>query len=130
MSQKASLSQQNAVSYDNPWTIPNDVGTISWNATMTDLCLESMPALPALPSVLSGTIPEQLSIGNPPQGFVATNLHVVPEEAHHEDALTMTVPSVVGDPVSADDPFMGWATKRASNLADEYGWVLSHVQAL
>ena len=32
-------------------------------------------------------------------------------------------------PVS-EDPFMGWASKRASHLFDDYGWVLSHVEAL
>lgn len=29
-----------------------------------------------------------------------------------------------------EDPFMGWASKRAGHLIDEYGWVLSHVEAL
>jgi hypothetical protein len=33
-------------------------------------------------------------------------------------------------PVSADDPFMGWASKRASHNFDDYGWVLSHVENL
>ena len=32
--------------------------------------------------------------------------------------------------VASDDPFMGWATKRASQVVEDYGWVLSHVGTL
>lgn len=38
--------------------------------------------------------------------------------------------SVLEIHVSADDPFMGWANKRASHNFDDYGWVLSHVENL
>lgn len=30
----------------------------------------------------------------------------------------------------SDDPFMGWASKRASQIVEDYGWVLSHVETL
>lgn len=30
----------------------------------------------------------------------------------------------------SDDPFMGWASKKAHHLFDDYGWVLSHVENL
>ncbi|KUJ19015.1 uncharacterized protein LY89DRAFT_510444 [Mollisia scopiformis] len=30
----------------------------------------------------------------------------------------------------SEDPFMGWASKRASQMFDEYNWVLSHVETL
>jgi hypothetical protein len=30
----------------------------------------------------------------------------------------------------SEDPFMGWASKRASHLFADYGWVLSHVETL
>jgi hypothetical protein len=29
-----------------------------------------------------------------------------------------------------EDPFMGWASKKANHLFDDYGWVLSHVENL
>jgi hypothetical protein len=29
-----------------------------------------------------------------------------------------------------DDPFMGWASKKANHLFDDYGWVFSHVENL
>lgn len=29
-----------------------------------------------------------------------------------------------------EDPFMGWASKRATKAVDDYGWVLSHVETL
>ncbi len=38
---------------------------------------------------------------------------------HPEDTITVS-----------DDPFMGWATKRASQVVEDYGWVLSHVGTL
>jgi hypothetical protein len=31
---------------------------------------------------------------------------------------------------SGEDPFMGWADKRAMQTTEEYGWVLSHVGQL
>ena len=30
----------------------------------------------------------------------------------------------------SDDPFMGWASKRTSQMCEDYGWVLSHVETL
>jgi hypothetical protein len=30
----------------------------------------------------------------------------------------------------SEDPFMGWASKKANHLFDDYGWVLSHVENL
>jgi hypothetical protein len=30
----------------------------------------------------------------------------------------------------SEDPFMGWASKKANHLFDDYGWVLSHVEHL
>jgi hypothetical protein len=30
----------------------------------------------------------------------------------------------------SDDPFMGWANKRSSQMCEDYGWVLSHVETL
>ena len=38
---------------------------------------------------------------------------------HSEEAL-----------MCSDDPFMGWASKKANHLFDDYGWVLSHVENL
>jgi hypothetical protein len=32
--------------------------------------------------------------------------------------------------VYSDDPFMGWASKRSSQMCEDYGWVLSHVETL
>jgi len=32
--------------------------------------------------------------------------------------------------ICSDDPFMGWASKKANHLFDDYGWVLSHVENL
>lgn len=29
-----------------------------------------------------------------------------------------------------EDPFMGWGTKRSSQICEDYGWVLSHVGTL
>jgi hypothetical protein len=29
-----------------------------------------------------------------------------------------------------EDPFMGWTNKTASQICDDYGWVLSHVGTL
>ncbi len=30
----------------------------------------------------------------------------------------------------SEDPFMGWASKKANHIFDDYGWVLSHVEHL
>lgn len=30
----------------------------------------------------------------------------------------------------SEDPFMGWAIKRTSQMCEDYGWVLSHVETL
>jgi hypothetical protein len=43
-------------------------------------------------------------------------------------------PPEAGEPGEAalcsEDPFMGWASKKANHLFDDYGWVLSHVEHL
>lgn len=75
--------------------------------------------------------PVALQQSFPPEMFLAQELHAVPEEIHAE---CESVPMPQELPLLAchatEDPFMGWASKRASSLLDEYGWVLSHVEAL
>lgn len=45
-----------------------------------------------------------------------------------------SLPSAPGESGDAalcsEDPFMGWASKKANHLFDDYGWVLSHVEHL
>lgn len=73
--------------------------------------------------------------------------HFQPEHAALDQSLDK-IPTVSAEELSAplgtwpsdeltdmqsqvsEDPFMGWASKRASHLFDDYGWVLSHVEAL
>jgi hypothetical protein len=51
-------------------------------------------------------------------------------ENHLETSIPPSLDSS-GKPLqSSEDPFMGWATKRASHMFDDYGWVLSHVETL
>jgi hypothetical protein len=45
-----------------------------------------------------------------------------------------SLPTAAGESEDAvlcsEDPFMGWASKKANHLFDDYGWVLSHVEHL
>lgn len=51
---------------------------------------------------------------------------------HH--GCQKSLPPAAGEPEDAvlcsEDPFMGWASKKANHLFDDYGWVLSHVEHL
>jgi hypothetical protein len=48
------------------------------------------------------------------------------------DATSMQQPPGHNEQTLAcsEDPFMGWASKRANQMFDEYNWVLSHVETL
>lgn len=59
------------------------------------------------------------------QGFTAPLLETA-SQLQQENML-----SLGGRPAEySDDPFMGWTSKRASQMCEDYGWVLSHVGTL
>jgi hypothetical protein len=68
---------------------------------------------PALPDETSDRTYTALLLEDPAQ------ISLQPSPAQPEETL-----------MCSDDPFMGWASKKANHLFDDYGWVLSHVENL
>jgi hypothetical protein len=56
--------------------------------------------------------------------------YITPLESSAEISLSQSFNEVEKTFDYSDDPFMGWASKRASHNLDDYGWVLSHVENL
>jgi hypothetical protein len=69
---------------------------------------------PALSDETSDQTYTALSLDGPAQ------IPSQPSPGHSEEEALMC----------SDDPFMGWASKKANHLFDDYGWVLSHVENL
>ena len=125
------------------WT-ENLESEMAWNSTNTfPPILESIPSgYISQAAPLSNTEPEAQSLAFndttfPQDTFAIQNLPPLLEENMQIelDADTSAMDSLnlaqsLATFNASDDPFMGWASKRASHLFDDYGWVLSHVEAL
>lgn len=59
------------------------------------------------------------SLSYPQPSDTTSAQHMPASSLHNEQTLACS-----------EDPFMGWANKRASQMFDEYNWVLSHVETL
>jgi hypothetical protein len=55
---------------------------------------------------------------------------LVPEAVGTEGLLWGNIENNQAGMEIGEDPFMGWADKRATQTTEEYGWVLSHVGQL
>lgn len=65
---------------------------------------------------------------------------LIPPLLAEEESQVMATPPLVEDQqvpylgvhraLSVDDPFMGWGMKKTSQMSEDYGWVLSHVETL
>lgn len=114
---------------DDSWQGIPSLHHASWPSVQGRIPLLDQVNMQPLLTVAPGTASIATSASQP--SFAIPELHVVPEEPHHHDEHMVNAPQAIpNESTSPADPFMGWASKRASNLADEYGWVLSHVEAL
>ena len=134
MSAKTPPQQPFTIGMDNPWALPLNADVMSWDMSEMHPLAITVPTLVVPPVALIEAVEITQTIDVAPSTFLMTDLHVVPEEAHHEDPLLVHLPTTTAasesNSAASEDPFMGFANKRASNIIDEYGWVLSHVEAL
>lgn len=120
------------------WTDNLEIGDMTWSSSSIYSSIpESVMEFPVPTQNMEGVESQLPVFGEPPipqDAFKAQNLHAVPEENFQQDQTVLMDSALLDQALStfnaSDDPFMGWASKRASHLFDDYGWVLSHVEAL
>lgn len=124
------------------WTDNLDLGEMAWDSTSN-----FSPIQETAPNdyLMETSALQTINVG-------ANPMHVLKERSYAQDTFsTPTLPALLEENIqmddtstsdsmalqqslaafnASDDPFMGWASKRASHLFDDYGWVLSHVEAL
>lgn len=137
------LDHPTTSSNSTTWTDNLDLGEMAWSSTGTFPTIqESAPN-----EFLMNTTPLQAmevddnSMHAFNEHFIAQDTFAAPNlPAVLEENIQMEHDTSAADSIAlqqslaafnaSDDPFMGWASKRANHLFDDYGWVLSHVEAL
>ena len=137
------LNHPTTSSDSTTWTDSTDLGEMAWSSTSIfppiseSMCTNFAVEAPPLQNM--EVIEHQMTAFDdlcfPQDTFTAQNLPAVLEENMQVDDNTTAMDATTLEQSlstfnASDDPFMGWASKRASHLFDDYGWVLSHVEAL
>lgn len=135
-------------SYAGSWTDGSFTDLMSWSPkssclTAPDSTRGSLAGVPELPQQDSSmehfdATQEQADLRNAPlpvphtcplQQYPSLSYPSPSDEASAQQSLA--APAQMDQTFTcSEDPFMGWASKKANQMIDDYGWVLSHVETL
>lgn len=142
------IGQLSTSSYAGSWTDGSFTDLMSWSPnssclTAPDSTRGSLTGLPELPQQdpLMGhfdATQEQADLCNAPLPIPHTcPLQQYPSLSYPSPSDEPSAQQPLAAPALMDrtltyseDPFMGWASKKANQMIDDYGWVLSHVETL
>lgn len=138
-------------SYAGSWTDGSFTDLMSWSPnssclTAPDSTRGSLAAAPELPKHGSLMGPQmsafdaiQDDLHNAPlpiphtcplQQYPSLSYPSPSAESSAQNPLATPLASTDPTLTCSEDPFMGWASKKANQMFDNYGWVLSHVETL
>ncbi|KAE8447042.1 hypothetical protein EG329_011177 [Mollisiaceae sp. DMI_Dod_QoI] len=133
-------------SYAGSWTDSSYTDLLSWSPNSSCLTapdsmrgsLAPAPEIPHLASLPGADIAsfdptvEQGDLAQrcPMQHYPSLSYPSPSDDAAAQQQLAAPIAQAEQTLTCSEDPFMGWASKKANQVFDDYGWVLSHVETL